>query len=45
MKPDEVRDEIFSTLNRGVTFLKAEGGYRRYPQDVIYVCVHRRQVM
>ena len=45
VKPDEVRDEIFSTLNRGVTFLKAEGGYRRYPQDVIYVCVHRRQVM
>jgi uncharacterized membrane-anchored protein YitT (DUF2179 family) len=45
VKPDEVRDEIFSTLNRGVTFLKAEGGYRRYPQDVIYVCVHRRQLM
>lgn len=44
-KPDDVRDAIFSTLNRGVTFLKAEGGYRRREQDVIYVCVHRRQVM
>jgi uncharacterized membrane-anchored protein YitT (DUF2179 family) len=44
-KPDEVRDEIFATLNRGVTFLKGEGGYTRQPQDVIYVCIHRRQVM
>lgn len=44
-KPDDVRDAIFSTLNRGVTFLKAEGGYKRKEQDVIYVCVHRRQVM
>ena len=44
-KPDDVRDGIFATLNRGVTFLKAEGGYKRKEQDVIYVCVHRRQVM
>jgi len=42
--PDEVRDAIFSKLNRGVTFLKAEGGYGRERKDVIYVCVHRRQV-
>jgi len=44
-RPDEVRNAIFTTLNRGVTFLKAEGGYDRQPLDVIYVCVHRRQVM
>lgn len=44
-KPDEVRDAIFSKLNRGVTFLKASGGYKREDKDVIYVCVHRRQVM
>ncbi|OPX30404.1 MAG: hypothetical protein B1H09_04975 [Gemmatimonadaceae bacterium 4484_173] len=44
-KPDEVRDAIFTSLNRGVTFLKAEGGYERKKQDVLYVCVHRRQVM
>ncbi len=44
-KPDEVRDAIFQKLNRGVTFLKAEGGYRREKKDVIYVCIHRRQVM
>lgn len=43
-RPDEVRDAIFDTLDRGVTFLKGEGGYKRKPQDVIYVCVHRRQV-
>lgn len=44
-KPDEVRSAIFENLDRGVTFLKAEGGYRRKPRDVIYVCIHRRQVM
>lgn len=44
-KPDEVRDAIFKKLNRGVTFLKAEGGYSRKEKDVIYVCIHRRQVM
>ena len=43
--PDQVRDAIFEKLNRGVTFLKAEGGYNRSQKDVIYVCIHRRQVM
>lgn len=43
--PDEVRDAIFEKLNRGVTFLKAQGGYERKERDVIYVCIHRRQVM
>jgi uncharacterized membrane-anchored protein YitT (DUF2179 family) len=42
--PDEIRDAIFETLNRGLTFLRAEGGYDRRSRDVIYVCVHRRQV-
>jgi len=44
-KPDEVRDAVFKKLNRGVTFLKAEGGYSRKQKDVIYICIHRRQVM
>ncbi len=44
-KPLEVRDAIFDRLNRGVTFLKASGGYSREDKEVIYVCVHRRQVM
>jgi uncharacterized membrane-anchored protein YitT (DUF2179 family) len=43
--PDQVRNAIFENLNRGVTFLKAQGGYERDEQGVIYVCVHRRQVM
>jgi len=43
--PDEVRDAIFRKLNRGVTFLKAQGGYAREERDVIYVCIHRRQIM
>jgi uncharacterized membrane-anchored protein YitT (DUF2179 family) len=43
-KPDEIRDAIFEQLDRGVTFLKAEGGHSRKPKDVIYVCVHQRQV-
>jgi uncharacterized membrane-anchored protein YitT (DUF2179 family) len=42
--PDEIRDAIFETLDRGVTFLKAEGGNCRKKRDVIYVCIHRRQV-
>ncbi|MCD4700605.1 MAG: YitT family protein [Candidatus Aegiribacteria sp.] len=44
-KPDEVRDAISLKLNRGLTFLKAEGGYKREKKDIIYVCIHRRQVM
>jgi uncharacterized membrane-anchored protein YitT (DUF2179 family) len=43
-KPDEIRDGIYEQLDRGVTFLKAEGGFNRRPKDVIFVCVHRRQV-
>jgi uncharacterized membrane-anchored protein YitT (DUF2179 family) len=44
-RPDEVRDAIFDRLNRGVTFLKARGGYSGEEKEVIYVCIHRRQVM
>jgi len=44
-RPEEVRDLIFKHLNRGVTFLKARGGYSMEDKEVIYVCVHRRQVM
>ncbi|MBN2586872.1 MAG: YitT family protein [Candidatus Fermentibacteraceae bacterium] len=44
-RPDDVRDAIFHRLNRGVTFLKARGGYSGEEKEVIYVCIHRRQVM
>ncbi len=42
---EAIRDAIFQHLDRGVTFLKGQGGYERAERDVIYVCVHRRQVM
>jgi uncharacterized membrane-anchored protein YitT (DUF2179 family) len=43
-KSEKLRDAISEELDRGVTFLKAEGGFARRPKEVIYVCVHRRQV-
>ncbi len=42
---EDIREAIFRHLDRGVTFLKSQGGYDRRDRDVIYVCVHRRQVM
>ncbi|HOA05745.1 MAG TPA: YitT family protein [Candidatus Fermentibacter daniensis] len=43
-RSDALRDAILDELDRGVTLLKAEGGFSRKPKEVIYVCVHRRQV-
>ena len=43
-RAEEVKEAIFNELNRGLTFLKGEGGYAHRPRDVIYVCIHRRQV-
>ncbi|NLP06331.1 YitT family protein [Candidatus Fermentibacteria bacterium] len=43
-KGDRIRDAIYEQLDRGVTFLKAEGGSGRRPKDAVYVCVHQRQV-
>ncbi|MDD3049953.1 MAG: YitT family protein [Candidatus Cloacimonetes bacterium] len=40
----DIRAEIYNHLNRGVTFLKAEGGYSGKPVDVIFCVVNRRQV-
>jgi len=42
---DRVLSAIFDELDRGVTILKGEGGLHREPKDILYVCVHRRQVM
>ncbi len=44
-RSEDIREAIFRHLDRGVTFLKGQGGYDRRERDVIYVCVHRRQVM
>lgn len=43
-RPEELRRAIFERLQRGLTFLKAEGGYHRDARDLIFVCVHRRQL-
>ncbi|MBD3278249.1 MAG: DUF2179 domain-containing protein [Candidatus Aegiribacteria sp.] len=41
----EVTEAIQEKLNRGVTLLEAKGGYSGENKQVIYVCIHRRQVM
>lgn len=41
----EVTEAIQDKLNRGVTLLEAKGGYSGEDKQVIYVCIHRRQVM
>jgi uncharacterized membrane-anchored protein YitT (DUF2179 family) len=40
-RSEDIREAIFRHLDRGVTFLKGQGGYDRRERDVIYVCVHR----
>jgi uncharacterized membrane-anchored protein YitT (DUF2179 family) len=42
---DKIRDAVYEHLDRGVTFLKGQGGYDKKDRDIVYVCVHRRQVM
>ncbi len=42
--PNDVRNEIYKTLERGVTFIKSEGGYTGTQRDMIFVILNRRQV-
>lgn len=42
---EKIRDAVYEHLDRGVTFLKGQGGYDRKDRNIVYVCVHRRQVM
>ena len=42
--PNDVRNEIYTTLERGVTFIKSEGGYTGEKRDMIFVILNRRQV-
>lgn len=41
---DQIRNEIFDKLDRGVTFLKAESGYHKRQIDVLFCVLNRRQV-
>ena len=43
-KSDEICREIFAQLDRGVTILHAEGGYRREPAQVLLSVVSNRQL-
>ena len=41
---DEIREAIFSQLDRGVTILHGEGGYLREPESVLLSVVSNRQL-
>jgi uncharacterized membrane-anchored protein YitT (DUF2179 family) len=43
-KHDEIRDKIVNDLNRGGTFLKAEGMYKNEAKSVIFTVVTRREM-
>jgi uncharacterized membrane-anchored protein YitT (DUF2179 family) len=42
--PETIRDTVLERLNRGVTILRAEGGYTGEERTVLFVAVNRRQV-
>ncbi len=41
---DEIKEEIYSELERGVTFFKGYGGYEKTEIDVLFCVLNRRQV-
>jgi uncharacterized membrane-anchored protein YitT (DUF2179 family) len=43
-KHDEIRNKIVNDLNRGGTFLKAEGMYNNKEKSVIFTVVNRREM-
>ncbi len=43
-EPDEIKEEIYGKLDRGVTFFKALGGYDKQEIDVLFCVLNRRQV-
>jgi uncharacterized membrane-anchored protein YitT (DUF2179 family) len=43
-KYDEIKQEIFAQINRGVTLYKAEAGYSGRDTKVIFCALNRRQV-
>jgi uncharacterized membrane-anchored protein YitT (DUF2179 family) len=42
--PEAIRDAVMDRLERGVTLLRAEGGYTGEERMVLFVAVNRRQV-
>lgn len=43
-EPDEIKNQIYAKLDRGVTFLKAQGGYDKKDTDVLFTVLNRSQV-
>ncbi|HPR16937.1 MAG TPA: YitT family protein [Candidatus Cloacimonadota bacterium] len=43
-KSDEIKEHIYDTINRGVTFIKAEGGYTGKQYNMLFCAMNRRQV-
>ncbi|MCB5258747.1 MAG: YitT family protein [Candidatus Cloacimonadaceae bacterium] len=43
-KVEEIKQEIFEELDRGVTFLKARSGYTNKDIDILFCVLNRRQV-
>ena len=44
-KPDEMKKRIYSDLSRGVTYIKAQGGYNEDNKNILLCVVMRSQVM
>jgi len=43
-KSEVIKDEIFSKMNRGVTFFKGKGAYLQEDRNIIFCIVTRREV-
>lgn len=44
LDPIGIRNAIFETLDRGVTFIKAKGGYSNEDKDILFCVVSRMEV-
>lgn len=43
-KPDEIKQEIFNELERGVTVFHGEGGYEGEPKKILLCAINQRQI-
>lgn len=43
-KSEQIKEHIYDSINRGVTYIKTEGGYTGKPYNMIFCAMNRRQV-
>ncbi|KQC06377.1 MAG: hypothetical protein APR54_07370 [Candidatus Cloacimonas sp. SDB] len=43
-KNDEIKEKIYDDIRRGVTIIKAQGGYTGRDSDILFCAMNRRQV-